>query len=241
MHQEALRYLAERVSIARGRPDQIGVPEWRQQMLAHFGGALEALRSADVISSEDVFDWNNRMHVALGLEVLEPMPPGFQGGRAVYIGEGDPPLPPTPSPTSRFLELIPVRDGDQPIPYGGRVQILGIERYDFKVAVAWRVAPLPDPELQFAQELLDQERDCAGLPDLERQMMRTRLLHRLNRFGRDLRLSDDVKTEYRRTGGGRSGGGDETIGRHQFMPAIPETASVLTVHWRELKFPVPVG
>ena len=64
----------------------------------------------------------------------------------------------------------------------------GIGRYDSKVAVAWRVAPLPSPELQFAQELLDQERDCAGLPDLERQMMRIRLRHRLNRVGRDRAL-----------------------------------------------------
>jgi hypothetical protein len=33
VHQGARRYLAERVSIARGRPEEIGVLEWRQQML----------------------------------------------------------------------------------------------------------------------------------------------------------------------------------------------------------------
>jgi hypothetical protein len=35
---------------------------------------------------------------------------------------------------------------DQPLPFDGRLQILGIERYETKVVVAWRVAPLPDFE-----------------------------------------------------------------------------------------------
>ena len=90
------------------------------------------------MSSEEVSDWNTRMHVALGLEPIEPLappPPGHQHGRAIYIGEGErPPRQPAP-PLSRFLELIPVKEADQPVPFGGRVQILGIERYDSKVAV----------------------------------------------------------------------------------------------------------
>ena len=98
------------------------------------------------------------------MEPLAPPPPGHQHGRAIYIGEGErPPRQPAP-PLSRFLELIPVKEADQPVPFGGRVQILGIERYDSKVAVAWRLAPLPDPELQFAQELSEHEHDTEGLP-----------------------------------------------------------------------------
>ena len=240
MNQGAQKYLAERLSIARSRPEQIEVLPWRQQMLAGFGGAMEALRAADMMSSEEFSDWNNRMHVALGLEPLEPLPPGFKGARAIFIGEGERPLHPALPPTGRFLGLIPVNDADQPIPFGGRVQILGVERYDSKVAVAWRLAPLPDPEIQFGQELLEHERDTQGLPDAERQMLRHQFLRRLNRGEQDLRLTDDMNTEYRNKGGGSSGGGNETIGRAQFMPAIPEPASMLTVHWGDLIFPVPL-
>lgn len=167
MNQGAQKYLAGRLSIARDRPDGVEVIEWPRQMLAGFGGAMEALVAAGAMSSEEVSDWNTRMHVALGLEPIEPLappPPGHQHGRAIYIGEGErPPRQPAP-PLSRFLELIPVKEADQPVPFGGRVQILGIERYDSKVAVAWRLAPLPDPELQFAQELSEHERDTEGLP-----------------------------------------------------------------------------
>jgi hypothetical protein len=236
--QGAQRYLVERLSVARSRPDQIDVLAWRKQMLGGFGGALEALRAAEMVSADEVADWTNRMHMALGLAPLEPLPPGFQGGRAVYIGEGEPPPPPAAPPDSRFLELIPVRLADQPVPFGGRVQILGIERYDTKVAVTWRLAPLPDPELQFARELFDHERDSEGLPDTERQMLRRQMLHRLSRGGPELSLSDDLHTDYRHTGGGRSGSGMETMGRDHLMPAVPEHATMLTVHWGDLGFPV---
>ena len=243
MNQGAQRYLAERLSTARSRPEGVEILAWRQQMLAGYGGAMEALVAAGAMSSEEVSDWTNRIYVVLGLEPLqpfEPSPPGSQRGRAVYIGEGEPPPRPPAPPLGRFLELIPVKDADQPVPFGGRVQILGIERYDSKVAVAWRLAPTPDPEIQFAQELSDHERDTRGLPDGERKMMRRQFVQRLNGPGRDLGLSDDVETEYHRTGGGAGGNGREFTGRAQFAPAIPEAASTLTVHWGDLRFPVPL-
>jgi hypothetical protein len=243
VNQGAQKYLAERLSVARTRPEGVEVIEWRRQMLAGFGGATEALVAAAAMSSAEVSDWNNRMHVALGLEPLAPLPaspPGFQRGRAIYIGEGEPPPRPPAPPLSRFLELIPVSNADQPIPFGGRVQIMGIERYDSKVAVAWRLAPTPDPEIQFASEISDHERDTQGLPDADRQMMRRQFLHRLNGPGREVGLSDDLGTKYHRTGGGAGGNGQEFTGRAEFVPAIPDAASTLAVHWGDLKFPVPL-
>jgi hypothetical protein len=209
-------------------------------MLGGFGGAIEALRAADAMDADEVHDWNNRMLVALGLEALDPLPPGFKGGRAVFIGEGAPPTPQPVPPVARFLELIPVADADRPVPYGGRVQILGVERYDSKVGVAWRLAPLPDPESQFAEELFGHKQDTQGLSVAERQLRRRQFVRRLKKVGQDLRLTDDINTEYRKTGDSKGGSSDETIGHAQFMPAIPEPASILTVHWGDLNFPVPL-
>jgi len=241
VNQGAQVYLADRLSIARTRPEGVEVIEWRRQMLAGFGGAMEALVAAGAMSSDEVSDWSNRMHVALGLEPLEPLPPPppvLHHGRTIYIGEGEPPPRPPAPPLARFLGLIPVSNPDQLVPFGGRVQILGIERYDSKAAVAWRLAPIPDPEIQFASELSDHERDTQGLPNAERQMMRRQFLQQLNGPGRELGLSDDVGTEYHRMGGRHSSNGQECTGRAQFAPAVPETASTLTIHWGDLRFPV---
>jgi len=242
MNQGAQRYLVERLMIAQDRPQQTEVVQWRQQMLAGFGGAIEALRAAEAMDSDEVHDWNNRMHVALGLEPLEPLPPGFTGGRAVFIGEGERPTRPPAPPIARFLGLIPVLDGDREVPYGGRLQILGIERYDSKAAVTWRMAPLPDAESKYAEELRAHDHDTEGLPDQERKMLRRRFQMQLNHPAGDaLTLSDDLGTEYLKTGGGASGGGNEQTGRAQFMPAVPEGAAELTIRWDELVFRVQIG
>lgn len=240
MNQGVQRYLAQRLMVARERPPTIEVVSWRQQMLAGFGGAIEALSAAEAMDADEAHDWNNRMLVALGLEPLDPLPSGSRVLRTVFIGEGERPPRPPAVPIARFLELIPVVNADREVPFGGRLQILGIERYDSKVAVAWRMAPLPDAEIQYAEGIREHERDTEGLPEGERKMMRQRFLHQVDRTRYDFSLSDDLGTEYRRTGGGSGGGREEQTGRAQFMPGVPETASMLTVRWNDLAFPVPI-
>ena len=248
MNEGAQRYLAVRLSTARERPPGTDVLSWRQQMLGNIGGALEALRWAEVITPEEQADWSNRVHVALGLAPLDPLPPprttrnsGFSRGRAMYIGEGEPPPRPAPPPIARFQRLIPVDHADQALPFGGRVQILGIERYDTKVVVVWRIAPLPDPEKQFASEIAAEELDSEGLPETERQMMRHQHLSRLHARGVEkLTISDDVNTEYHNQGGSSGGTGAERVGRSGFVPAIPEVARRLAVHWEDIVFDVPL-
>ena len=242
MHPGAQRYLAERLTTARIRPDGVGVTGWRQQTLTGFGAAIEALLAAGAMDAGEAHDWNNRMLQALGLEPLDRSRPARRA-RSVFIGEGEPP-PPVPQtvPVARFLELVPVRDADRPVPFGGRLQILGIERYDWQVAVAWRLAPRPDDERRYAAELRVHERDTDGLPEHDRMMLRHRFLRGLGGPpGRDLALADDVGTDYRSAGGGSSGGGDELTGRARFVPGVPPTATVLTVRWEELEFEVPIG
>jgi hypothetical protein len=246
MNEGAQRYLAQRLSVAREQPSGTDVLNWRRQMLGGFGGALEALQWAGVISTDEQADWSNRMQVAVGVPPRAPIPPRTNTansvsatGRAIYIGEGEPPPRPAPPPLARFLGLMPVEAPDQALPFGGRVQILGLERYDTKVVVVWRIAPLPDPEKQFASELAAEELDSQGLPDAERQMMRHQHLSRLHaRGGEKVSLSDDLNTEYHNRGGGSGGSGAERVGRSEFMPAMPEVAAQLTVHWNDLAFMV---
>jgi hypothetical protein len=116
--------------------------------------------------------------------------------------------------------------------------MLGIELYSTKVAVAWRLAPEPDYEILFHEELAAQDNDLEGVSDLERGQLRTRLLQRLKAHRRHLRLADDAGTEYHQTGAGSSVGGGEHVGRSQFAPAIPKAATRLSIFWDELEFDV---
>jgi hypothetical protein len=143
-------------------------------------------------------------------------------------------------PISRFLGVLPVTSPDRALPFGGRVQILGIERYDARVAVTWRLAPLPDPVKQNELAMADLDQKTRDRSEDERLVLRRELAHRLVSPGADVMLSDDIGTTYQFCGGGSSGGGQEKIGRSDFIPAIPESATALTVHWGDLEFQVPL-
>jgi len=147
---------------------------------------------------------------------------------------------PQPLPVSRFLDVLPVDHPDRPLPYGGRVQILGVERYEARVGVNWRLAPIPDAVEQHELAMAVHERATSGLPDEERKARWDGIVQRLVSPGLWIDLSDDVGTNYRSCSGGSHGSGQEKIGRMDFVPAVPETASVLTVHWGNLEFAVPL-
>ena len=127
--------------------------------------------------------------------------------------------------------MIAVEEPDRPLAYGGRIQILGVELYSDKVSVNWRLAPLPDPEDLFVDELADQEPDLDGLSDDFKKILREKLTQRLQMQRRSLALSDDVGTEFRSTGGGSGGGGNERRGHSDFVPGVPAEAKRLIVRW----------
>jgi hypothetical protein len=124
--------------------------------------------------------------------------------------------------------------------YGGRIQILGVELYSDKVAVNWRLAPMPDNEAVFATELAEQEPDLEGLPDDYKKILRDKLIRRPQMQRRFISLVDDVGTEYRSTGAGSGGGGDEKRGHSDFAPGVPAETRRLTVQWDEMEFEVPL-
>jgi len=170
------------------------------------------------VDADEAHDWNNRMFEALGLEPVDPLPPGTSGAGSPPSTEvrhrhrvrslrspGSSSCCPSGTPTGRY------RSGPPADP--------GIERYDWQVAVAWRLAPRPDDERRYADELRVHERDTEGLSEHDRRMLRHRFLRGISGPpGRALALSDDVGTDYRSAGGGSGGGGDELTGRARFVP-----------------------
>jgi len=240
----AQAHLSELLSAARLGPPvpNVDPDDHKARTLMTFNAALSALKGVAAISDEDMADWTNRMLVALGEEPLEPLREiaGVKRVRLINFGGKRPPRWPDPRPLSRFIALVPVNEPDRPLEYGGRIQILGVELYSDKVAVNWRLAPMPDYEAVFAAELADQEPDLEGLPDDYKKILRDKLVQRLQMQKRFISLVDDVGTEYRPTGGGSGGGGDERRGNSDFAPGVPAAAQRLTVQWDEMEFEVPL-
>jgi len=237
----AQAHLSELLSAARiGPPGLSPDPdEHRRWTLVTFNAALAALKGVGAISDEEMAEWTNRMLVALGQQPLEPSPPGT--ARLISFGgrRGQrPQRQPDPPPDSTFLGLLPVDQPDRPLTYGGRVQILGVELYSDKVSVNWRIAPLPDPEAMFANELADQAPDLEGLSDDFKKILRDKLIQRLQMLRRSLTIADDLGTQFRSTGGGSGGGVNERRGHSDFAPGVPHEAHRLTVRWEEEEFQV---
>jgi len=238
----AQAHLSELLATARMGPQRpwIDADEQTRWTWTSFHAALAALKGVGAVSGEEMADWANRMLVALGEEPLEPLPPGA-GVRIINFGgrrAERPERPPDPPPPSRFLGLVPANEPDRPLGYGGRIQILGVELYSDKASVNWRLAPLPDPQALFADELSQQEPDLEGLSDDFKKILRDKLIHQLQTQRRDLSLSDDVGTEFLWTGGGGGGGGNEKRGHADFRPGVPASAKRLIVHWDDMDFEI---
>jgi hypothetical protein len=143
---------------------------------------------------------------------------------------------------ARFLRMIPVNNPDLPLPFGGRIQILGVEMYDRCVRVAYRIAPLPNVESLIRQVLSDHDTSTEHLPPEERKRLRAEFEFKMNHAAEPgLSLTDDLGTPYHAASSHGGGGGNERVGRTQFFPAIPPGTTKLIVHWGELEFPVDLA
>jgi hypothetical protein len=93
--------------------------------------------------------------------------------------------------------LIP-EDPEQPHRYGGRIRILGIERYGTKVVVKWRITLEPDPDQQLAAYLEGHGHDSEDRWDTEGISQHVQLIDalKLTVFRHSfLVLTDDVGTD----------------------------------------------
>jgi hypothetical protein len=138
--------------------------------------------------------------------------------------------------------MLPVENPDQALPLGGRIQIMGVELYDTRVGIAYRLAPLPNVEAVIREKLAAHDRETRDLPPDERQRLRMKFEYRLNRSAElGVTLSDDAGTEYHSTMSNGGGGSDERVGRTQFEPAVPDSATKLFVRWGDVSFTVPLS
>lgn len=202
-----------------------------------FGIMLTSLRAVGALSDREDSAWRTRVRQQLGSD-------RERAGQTMAVQRHTQEVPDAAEtePIARFKRMLPVAGGETDVGFGGRPQILGIELYDIQVGVLWRLAPLPDPEAKYADELAAHDREAEGLDERERERARRRFLLRLSLGGgitpqtrrppgAIAGLADDVGTTYQFRGGGSHGGPVERVGRVLVAPAPPDQATELTISW----------
>jgi hypothetical protein len=183
-------------------------------------GVIEALLATEAISLTEAREWNVRLLSAARGHSSEFVA-SSSGASSEFISSGDVTEVTgennATQDAAQFLELIPVEGASAIVPGVCRIQILGIERYDSKAAIMWRVAPLPAPA---KSESLSHFAQVTPTPT-----------------PRSTKLTDDVGTRYT-VMGGHSGGRIERVGRLEFRPAPPDNATRLFVSWEDTEFDI---
>jgi hypothetical protein len=127
---------------------------------------------------------------------------------------------PAPGVFPQFIELVPANQPAKELPNVCSFQILGVECYDVKGAIIWRMIPLPTPAN--TEDAVNGASFGTG-PEI-----------------RSMEVSDDRGTSYQMTNGS-SGGRIERVGRYEFRPAPSDDATILKVRWEGLSFEIKIG
>ncbi len=183
-------------------------------------GVIEALLVTEAISVAEATKWNAMLLSAArghsSPSVASSSGPSSEsvptGDAIEVIGERN-----AVQDVPQFLELIPIEGASAIFSGVGSVQILGIERYDSKAAIVWRVVLTPAPA---KPESLSRFAQILTAPE-----------------PRSMKLTDDVGTRYMIMGG-NSGGRIERVGRFEFRPAPPDSATRLFVSWEDAEFDI---
>jgi hypothetical protein len=184
---------------------------WRRKgkygAICFIDGVIEALIATAEISDEEASQWNTELKSS-------PSAPPSKFAPTVESPEAIAELNSTQD-FPHFLELIPVEGAVTIVPGVCSIQILGIERYDSKAAIIWRVVPLT---------ALVSQNDLSDYVRFETGPNRT-----------SMKLTDDIGTRYILVGG-HSGGRIERVGRFEFRPPPPDNATILFVRWEDVEF-----
>lgn len=241
MRPDAERFLEARFEdLRRQRPGFGQGQPMRQEEAAEFvfGIMLTSLRAVGAITDDEDSVWRTRVRRQLGTDR-----PRSGQTFAIQRHIQDMREPPVVRPVARFERMIPVAGDETNVGFGGRLQVLGVETYDVQVGVLWRLAPPPDAEAKYADELAAYNRESEGLDEQERERGRRQLLLSLSmgagitpKSGRPSRaaavgLTDNLGTTYSSCGGGTQGGPGERFGRALLAPAPPPEAVRLAVTW----------
>jgi len=183
-------------------------------------GVIEALLATEAISIAEATRWNVKLlsaargHSSMSIASYSGTSSEYNLSRdAIEVKDESNGAQDVPE----FLELIPVEGASAIVSGVCSIQILGIERYDSKAAIVWRVVPLPAPA---KPESLSHFAEVRTVPS-----------------PRSIKLTDDVGTYYT-VMGGNSGGRRERVGRFEFRPAPPESATRLFIRWEDVAFDI---
>lgn len=183
-------------------------------------GVIEALLATEAISLEEAKRWNVMLlSAARGHSSGSFAPSSAPSSESIVSGDATEVMGESNSTqnVAQFLELIPVEGVSAIVPGVCTIQILGIERYDSMTAILWRVVPLP---ALAKQESLGHFAQVTPTPT-----------------PRTTKLTDDVGTHYIMMGG-YSGGRIERVGRLEFRPTPPDSATRLFVSWEDAEFDI---
>lgn len=189
----------------------------RWKRLGRFGtltfveGLLDGLTGVGVITRDEASAWKDVLIATFNNVAALSSSTSDRSMMSPALALGDFP---------HFVELIPAAEPAQELPDVCSFQILGVERYDVKGAILWRMVPILGPEST------GETRTLAGLgtgPDMH-----------------SIEISDDRETTYQLFHGS-SAGRIERVGRFEFNPAPPDDATTLKVQWEEMVFQINLG
>jgi hypothetical protein len=158
------------------------------------------------------------------------------------LGIADEPVALQAAFPEQALRRVSGQGAEQSHRYDARVRLEEIECYESKVVVNWLVTLQQDPDVQLAQDLEAHGHDSVEPWNFERIAQHVQLIDvlKLTVSLSQISLTDDLGTEYVNGSGELSEGGAVLARSSTFEPSIPEDATVVTVHWEDLDFRVPL-
>jgi hypothetical protein len=243
----AQRHLVGRMAQSLAPPRREELERWKILQLAEFSNELENLVALELMSRDEVIEWEEKMRSLL-LRVKGA--DGREGSRPWSLTvRAEPPLDHEAQlgDPGVFLRIAPVSHAPLVTDGGGGFHVLGFELYDAQVTIVWCFTPrsgeVPPDEIR------EIKRQSEGLSEKERERLEGVLEFGWRwRADHIPRLSDDAGTSYSFAGGSGPGGRTDGVtgaveviaGRTTLRPGVPPDASELVVGWGTATIRLPL-